>query len=173
MTKAIRLFVVAVIVLSVASVTQAASNTLSPKEVIKRYLQLDSEAAGLSPETWSELGQYTTFPSPPTWESFVVIQAYDVGKAIEGHTRAQIQVTYYPIGQMSDTFKVDHKVEHVSFSLNNVKGQWKVDAPMLTPHVSFDVIKRRLQQQSASNPASKKANDDLLKQMEAALQTGK
>jgi D-aminopeptidase len=43
-----------------------------------------------------------------------------------------------------------------------------VDSPALMPHVSYVVMKKRLDQASAANPKSKKANDELLAQITAA-----
>lgn len=140
----------------------------SPKAVMERYLTLDAEAAGLAPETWPELGQYTTSPQAPKWETFTVIDRYELGKTVEGHTRAQVHVTYHPLGQMSDKFTADTKPEVVVFVLNKVKEQWKVDGPTLMPHVSFEVMQKRLNANSAADPKEKKANDDLIAQIMAA-----
>jgi hypothetical protein len=140
----------------------------SPKALMERYLQLDADAAGLSAATWPELGQYTAFPQAPKWDTFVIIDRYEIGKILEGHTRAQVRVTYSPVGQLSDKFTADSKPETVIFYLNKVQDQWKVDSPALMPHVSYVVMKKRLDQASAANPKSKKANDELLAQITAA-----
>jgi hypothetical protein len=140
----------------------------SPKELVENYLKLDADAAGLAPETWPELGQYTDFPQAPKWEAFVVIDRYEITKIMEGHTRAQVRVTYHPLGQLSDKFTTGTAPENVVFYLNKVKDQWKVDSPPLMPHVSFEVMKRRLNANSAANPKEKKVNDALIAQIEAA-----
>jgi hypothetical protein len=129
-------------------------------------MRLDAEAAGLSPSTWPELGQYTNFPQAPKWESFVVIDRYEIGNVLEGHTRAQVRATYHPLGQLSDKFIPGTAPEPVVFYLNKVQGQWKVDSPPIMPHVSFEVMKKRLSTSSAANPKEKKANDVLLQQIE-------
>jgi hypothetical protein len=145
----------------------------SPKELIENYLKQDADAAGLAPETWPELGQYTNFPLAPKWETFVVIDRYEITKIMEGHTRALVGVIYHPLGQLSDKFTADTKPENVLFYLNKVKDQWKVDSPPLVPHVSFDVMKKRLNANSLANPKEKKANDALLQQIESARLTVK
>jgi hypothetical protein len=140
----------------------------TPKAVIERYLQLDAEAAGLSAATWPELGQYTTFPQAPKWDTFVVIDHFEIVKILEGHTRAQVRVTYSPLGQLSDKFTADTKPEMVVFFLNKVRDQWKVDGPPLMPHVSFEVMKKRLIAGSTANPKEKKTNEALIAQISAA-----
>ena len=139
----------------------------SPKALVEQYTRLDAQAAGLSAETWPELGQYTTFPVAPKWDSFVVIERYEIGKVLEGHTRAQVRTTYYPLGKLSDKFIPGTQPETVVFFLNKVKDEWKVDSPALIPHVSYDVMKKRLNANSAANPKEKMANDALLQQIEA------
>jgi|ERR1035437_6230827 hypothetical protein len=141
-----------------------------PKAVVERYLQLDADAAGLAAETWPELGQYTNFPQAPAWESFVVIERYEIGKVLEAHTRAQVRVTYYPLGKLSDKFVPDIQPENIVFFLNKIKEQWKVDSPPLVPHVSYAVMQKRLNANSAANPKEKKTNDALLQQIEAVRQ---
>jgi len=140
----------------------------TPKALVEIYARLDSEAAGLSEATWPELGQYTTFPKAPKWETFVVIDRYEIGRVMEGHTRAQVRVTYYPLGKLSDKFATDTRPENVVFYLNKVADQWKVDSPPLVPHVSFEVMKRRLSASSAAGPKEKAAHDALIRQIEAA-----
>ena len=153
-----------------AATVQAANGVYpsTPRALVEKYLQLDAEAAGLSPETWPELGQYTTFPQSPKWETFVVIDRYEITKVLEGHTRAQVRVTYQALGQLSDKFVKDSKAENVVFYLNKVQDEWKVDSPPLMPHVSFEVMKKRLGTNSAANPKEKTTNDALIRQIEEA-----
>lgn len=151
----------------------AASNGYppTPKGVMEKYLRLDAEAAGLSASTWPELGQYTTWPQALAWDTFVVIDRYQIGKVIQGHTRAQVRVTYQPLGQLSDQFVPGTQPEAVVFYLNKVNGRWKVDGPALMPHVAFEVMKRRLEAKSTSDPKVKKANDDLLRKIVVARES--
>jgi hypothetical protein len=154
-----------------ASVATADNYPATPKALVETYMRLDAEAAGLSPATWPELGQYTNFPQAPKWETFVVIDHYDIDRVMEGHTRAQVRVTYHPLGRLSDKFVPGTAPEPVIFYLNKVQDQWKVDSPPIMPHVSFEVMKKRLNTNSAANPKEKKANDALIQQIEYARST--
>jgi hypothetical protein len=159
----------AVLMMSVVSRRAAASDyPQTPQAVVQKYVSLDADAAGLSASTWPELGQYTTFPQAPKWDTFVVIDGYEIGKTLEGHSRAQVRVAYHPLGQLSDKFTVDTKPENVVFYLVKDHDQWKVDSPPLMPHVSFEVMKKRLNASSAANPKAKKTNDALIAQIDAA-----
>ena len=145
----------------------------TPRALVETYMRLDAEAAGLSPATWPEIGQYTNFPQAPKWETFVVIDRYDIDRVMEGHTRAQVRVTYHPLGRFSDKFTPGTAPEPVVFYLNKVQGLWKVDSPPVMPHVAFEVMRKRLAANSAANPKEKKANDNLLQQIEAVRSTVK
>jgi len=138
----------------------------TPRAVLEKFLQLDADAAGISSETWPEIARYSTWPGWPAWENFVVIDHYTIGKVMQGSTRAQINVAYQTLGQLSDKFVEDVKTENVAYHLNKVQGQWRVDGPQLPPHVSFDVMKRRL----AAAPNAKASNDALIQQIETARQ---
>jgi hypothetical protein len=139
----------------------------TPKALVETYTRLDAEAAGLSPSTWPELGQYTNFPQAPKWDRFIVIDRYEIGNALEGHTRAQVRVLYHTLGQFADKFTPDTQPEKAIFYLTKSQDQWKVDSPIM-PHVSFEVVKRRLTAASAADPKQKKTNDALLQQIESA-----
>ena len=145
----------------------------TPKALIETYLRLDAEAAGLSPTTWPELGQYTNFPQAPKWETFAVIDRYDIDRVMEGHTRAQVRATYHPLGRLSDKFTPGTAPEPMTFYLSKVQDQWKVDSPPIMPHVSFEVMQKRLNAKSATNPKEKKANDALIQQIESVRLTTK
>ncbi len=144
MKRHLSYIVLAGLVLGHANSWAASDYPSTPKAVMERYLQLDADAAGLSVATWPELGQFTTFAQAPKWETFVVIDRYELGKILEGHTRAQVKVTYFPIGTLSDKFVANSAPELVVFFLNKVHNQWKVDSPPLMPHVAFEVMKKRL-----------------------------
>ena len=157
--------------LAVAGSWAAAPYPATPRALVEEYLRLDAEAAGLSPSTWPELGRYTNFPQAPKWDSFIVIDRYAVEKVLEGHTRAQVRVTYHPLGRLSDHFTPDAGPENAVFYLVMTQGQWKVDSPPGMPHVSFEVMKKRLNASSAANPKVKQANEALLQQIESAHST--
>lgn len=137
------------------------------KGVLEQFLAADADAAGLSPQTWPEIARYTTWPSSPAWDSFVVIDHYTLGKTLEGSTRAQATVIYQTLGRLGEKFTSDPKPETVVFHLNKVNGQWKVDNP-LPPHVSFAVMRKRLESANAANPKVKASNDEVLNQIETA-----
>jgi len=144
-----------------------ASHPTSPQAVIEKFLQLDSDAAGLSKETWPEFAQYTTYSEAPSWDTFIVIDRYELGPVMVGSTRAQAQVTYYPLGRLSDTFTPDTRPEAMTYHLNLVGDQWKVDSTQLIPHIAWDVMKRRLEAASAADPKVKTTNDALIAQISA------
>lgn len=149
---------------------QAKPPLASAKAALEKFLVLDSQAAGLSAETWPELGALTTWVTAPGWDTFTIIRRYEISKVMEGKKRAQVTVTYYPLGRMSDGFAPETKNEVVVYHLNKVGNEWKVDGPQLNPHVSYEVMKARLEARSAQDPKAKAGNDALLQQIEAVRQ---
>lgn len=153
--------------LSISALVFADSYPSKPKDVLAKYLELDSEAAGLSTSTWPELGAYTTWTQAPTWDTFMVIQRYEIGKVLTGSTRAQVNVTYYPLGKLTSTFEANTQPETVYYHLNKVAGVWRVDTPELIPHVAWPVMRKRLEAASAKDAAAKKSNGALISQINA------
>ncbi len=168
------ILVTAVSLASVRCVVQAEeAYPKAPKAVLERFLQLDSSAAGLSPSTYTELVRYTTWGQAPAWDGFVVIDRYEVGKISVGTTRALAMVTYHVLGKLASAFTADTKTEVVSFHINKIDNAWKVDSPQIPPHVSWDVMKKRLEAASVSDPKVKATNDSLIAQIAAAKQTAR
>lgn len=161
-----------ILLFSMAGMAQAKEKPLSARGVLEKYLALDADAAGLSQQSWPEFSRYTTWVTAPSWDGFTIISRYEVGRLMEGHTRAQATVTYYPIGKMTTTFAAQSKPESVLYHLNKVGNDWKVDSPQLPPHVDYNVMKRRLEKRSTDDPKAKPANDQLIAQIEAARQGG-
>jgi hypothetical protein len=164
-------FLVSLVVFSLTTQIRADETyPKTPKDVMEKYLALDADAAGLSDSTFPELGRYTTWPSAPAWDNFVVIDHYEVGRVLVGTTRAQAIVTYQPLGTMTTAFTPNVQPEAVTYHLNNVNGSWKVDSPQLVPHVAWGVMKRRLEAAGAKDPKVKKVNDDLIARIIAVKQ---
>jgi len=155
------------VVFALGCSSQIASHPSTPQAVIEKFLQLDSDAAGLSKETWPEFAQYTTYSEAPSWDTFIVIDHYELGSVMVGSTRAQAQVTYYPLGKLTETFTPDTHPEMVTYHLNMVGDLWKVDSTQLIPHIAWDVMKRRLETASAADPKVKATNNALIAQISA------
>ncbi len=150
-----------------------ASYPKSPKDVLSAFLKADSEAAGLSAESWPDLMRYTTWTKPPAWDKFVIIDHFDVGNVQTGSTRAQATVTYRTVGQMGSTFNPAPGPEEVIFHLNKVGDAWKVDSPQALPHVSWTVMQKRLADASEKDPNVKAVNDALMAQISSSAQGSK
>jgi hypothetical protein len=142
----------------------------TPKEVMAGFLRLDADAAAIVPETWPELGRYTTWPAYIPYKKLIVIERYEIGRIQQGSTRALITVTYHPIGVLSDKFEENTAGETVGYHLNKVDGEWRVDSPQLAPHVLFNVMRQRLDKASAASAKVKPTNDALITQIETARQ---
>ena len=142
-----------------------------PKGVLSAFLEADSQAAALSPQTWPDLARYTTWHDAPKWDKFTIVDRIEIGDIRTGSTRAQITVTYHDLGVMSASSFASHPApEDVVFYINQVNGQWKVDLPQIMPHVSWPVFQKRLNDASATDPKMKAANDALINQIAAAAQ---
>lgn len=126
--------------------------------VMNRYLQLDGNADRVSDKNWEDVKPYVTWLTPIPWDTMVVINDYRLTQVNVGSTRAQAIVVYTDIGELGSQFTPGKRIETVTYHLNKVGNEWKVDGPVLKPHVLYSVMEQRL----AGNP--------LLTQLKAAKQ---
>jgi len=124
--------------------------------VMNRYLQLDGNADRVSDKNWADVKPVVTWLTPVSWNTVIVITDYRLTRVNVGSTRAQAIVVYTNIGELSDRFTPEKRIETVTYHLNKVGKDWKVDGPVLKPHVLYSVMEQRL----AGNP--------LLEQLKAA-----
>lgn len=116
--------------------------------VMNRYLQLDGNADRVSDKNWSDVQPVVTWMTPVSWSTMIVINDYRLTQVNVGSTRAQAIVVYTDLGELGSQFTPAKKIETVTYHLNKVGHDWKVDGPVLKPHVLYSVMEQRL----AGNP---------------------
>lgn len=107
----------------------------SPKDVVLKFCLSDAEGKRLSSDTWTAIMPLITWTDEPGWDTAVVISDFRVINAEVSSVKATVSVKYHILGSVSVDFKKGDTYETEKFELVYVNGTWKIDKPVITPHV--------------------------------------
>lgn len=123
-------------------------NGASPTSVIQEYCKLDFVGARLSSQTLdnqsiTELG---TWLEEPGWDSFVVIRNFEIVNSSMGKMKSSVTVRYFVLGKMFGA-KIVASRQHeelVTYVLTKSGNAWRIQHPLIAPHVSVQAAKTAL-----------------------------
>jgi hypothetical protein len=121
----------------------------SPVSVVRQYCRLDAEGARLSSDN-PNVEQYfalVKWPDEPGWDGAVVVRNFAVTHSKPGQSRSAVTVRYFVLGDMDGATVTDskHHTELVTFTLTKSGGTWKIDGPLIPPHISVHAAIASLQ----------------------------
>jgi hypothetical protein len=143
-------------ILALTAPAFAGSYPGSPAAVVAAYVEADGAGMALDSTTAGQVLKYTTWEDAPGWDSFAVIKSYDIGEVGYDESKASVQITYHLLGQLAGSaFTAKKTEESVSFELQKVKGQWKIEKPQLSPHLEADSAITFLKTIASDDPSAK------------------
>lgn len=127
-----------------ASQTVAKSAMLdqSPTAVVREYCELDMKGARLSSQNpyVDKIFALVSWPDEPGWDSAIVVKKFAIVSARLGHQTPTVTVRYNVFGKMTGTHvaPLNKREEFVTFSLSRSGSGWKIERPLIPPHVSVE-----------------------------------
>jgi hypothetical protein len=118
----------------------------SPENIVEFYCQHDFEGARLSGKTWGKIAQLITWQDEPGWDTITVISSFVIIDSKQGENEADVIVEYGPSTniQPGEQYEIMTDPKRVHFQLKNINGIWKISGPMIMPHVSEEIVIKRL-----------------------------
>jgi hypothetical protein len=119
----------------------------SPEKIVENYCQHDFEGSRLSGKTWREIANLITWQDEPGWDIITVISSFAIIDSKQGENEADVIVEYSPSMniQPGEQYEILTDPKRIDFHLQNVNGIWKISSPMIMPHVSEEVVLKRLE----------------------------
>lgn len=121
---------------------------VSPAEVVRQYCKLDSEGARLSSQNpyLDNIFSLATWQDEPGWDSATVTRGFAITQARAGRATSAVTVRYEVLGNMSGTSVVASRqhIQLVTFVLRKSTAGWKIDRPLIRPHVSIQAASAAL-----------------------------
>ena len=132
-------------------------------KVLQRYVQLDRGGARLDGTRYHSVAALTSWSEEPGWDSFVVTSGLAIGRPqlSDGKIVARVRYdvegimeggTFTPLsGLGSDTASRLAIGEPVAFTLVSTPDGWKIESPLIAPHVGFASARAVAQELGAEN----------------------
>ncbi|PYU35098.1 MAG: hypothetical protein DMG28_03845 [Acidobacteria bacterium] len=111
---------------------------LRPKDVVKEYCRLDFEGARLSSDTRSQVASLIAWEEERGWDQAVIVSKYRVTNVVVRGNHATARVEFKVLGRLEgdEPFVLGRRVEAVHFGLERTEDVWKIENPIIAPHVS-------------------------------------
>ena len=114
----------------------------SPASVVREYCRLDLEGARLSSNNPDSEKYFAlvAWPDEPGWDGAIVIRNFAVTRSSSGQALAEVTVKYSVLGTLSGaavTASPRHE-ESVTFTLKRSGSTWKIERPLISPHISVN-----------------------------------
>jgi hypothetical protein len=171
MIKAIRGVILTIMVIACWQSIAFATPAPAAEDILKQFLKLDYDGAGLSTDGNGKIHPLTTWEDGPGWDACIVVTGYKIGEPRNSGMDVIIPVTYEVLGMVSggvewiplskknrsNTFGDQVDVDYV---LAKIDGGWKIKGPQIYPHVSLDVALEMHERNLADIPADMKIQKD-------------
>jgi hypothetical protein len=145
--------VAVLIILLVPSYQGSEDHPATPVQVVQRYCEFDSNVGRISSANFAKLPSLTTWDEEPGWDTVTVISGFKVISSKQSQGSAVVTVRWNVLGYSeAENVTKQQKAEIVSYKLRRVKGQWKIESPILQPHVSLTTVRTFVVDQFKKEP---------------------
>jgi len=125
----------------------------SPEEVVRRYCDFDLRTGRISTANFAKLPPLVSWEEEPGWDTVTVVSGYKILSAKQYQDRATVTVKWDVLGRSeAENVTKDNKSEVIDYQLRLVKGLWKIEAPVIPPHVSLPALRAFVLSQFRGDP---------------------
>lgn len=117
------------------------SDPSTPTDVVRQYCEFDLNIGRISSSNFAKLPNLTTWEEEPGWDTVVVVSGFKILSASQSGKRAAVTVKWRRLGTAEGENVVrDRRPEIVRYNLKLVGGNWRIDSPVIPPHVSVPTL---------------------------------
>jgi hypothetical protein len=114
----------------------------TPAEVVRQYCEFDFKIGRISSENFEKQPPVTTWDEEPGWDGVEVVSSFKIVSSNQSEDRAVVTIKWQVLGEFSgEKVTAGQKEEVVEYQLKLVGGLWKIDSPVLSPHVSVATLR--------------------------------
>lgn len=134
------------VVLLVSGGCCSGENVLHPRDIVEKYCRFDFEGGRLTSETWSQGAPFVTWEEEAGWDTIVVVAGFEVVSVKEETNTAFVAVNFSVRGRLetAERFVEENRTETVTFQLRQTDKGWRIESPLIAPHVSARRITQHL-----------------------------
>ena len=114
----------------------------APGEVVRQYCDFDFKIGRISSENAAQLPPLTTWEEEPGWDGVTVVAGFQIVSTKVSQDRSSVTVRWQVLGDFNaERVVAKQKEEIVEYQLKLVGGFWKIDSPVICPHVSAPTLR--------------------------------
>ena len=114
----------------------------TPAGVVRLYCDFDLNSGRISTENFEKLPPIVTWEQEPGWDTVVVVSGFKIVSSTQTQDHAVVAVKWAVLGHAeAENVTREEKSEVVAYQLKLLKGLWKIDSPIIPPHVSLPTLR--------------------------------
>ena len=131
----------AVIVMAGCSAIKNEQTTKNVHNKVHDYCQTDFNGDRL--QLNENLKQYVSWEEESGWDHFTVIEGFKIDSIKIADASATVVVEYAVVGSVNDSLLLNPqpKQEVITFNLSKTGSGWRINSPLIPPHVSLQKTK--------------------------------
>jgi hypothetical protein len=158
----------AVLILSVAFPQVSGSYPATSVGVVRAYCNFDLNTGRISSANFAKLPAYSTWGVEPGWDTVTIVSGFQIVSSKQTDDHAVVEVRWNVLGHMDgERANRDEKPELVDYHLKLVEKRWKIEAPVIPPHVSLPTMRAFLMAEFKNDPERQKS---LMKSLDGLLE---
>jgi hypothetical protein len=113
-----------------------------PDEVVRQYCEFDFKIGRISSENFAQLPPLTTWEEESGWDGATVVSGFQIVSTKMSQDRTIVTARWQVLGDFSaERVVAEQKEEVVEYQLKRVGALWKIDSPVISPHVSVATLR--------------------------------
>jgi hypothetical protein len=127
------------------STSHAAS--ADPADVVRKYCQLDYQGHRLTGTAWKQVAELVAWENESGWDTATVVAGFRISAEQKKGKQWVVTVVFDVLGTMvGDSFHEKHEPETVAFYLTRSHSKWRIQRPVIMPHVSIAAMRANLRE---------------------------
>jgi hypothetical protein len=125
----------------------------TPASVVRLYCNFDFISGRISTENFSKLSSLVAWEYEPGWDTVVVATGFKILSSTQTHDHAVVTVQWAVLGHSeAENVTREVKAEVIAYQLKLLKGLWKIESPVIPPHVSLPTLRAFILKNFRSEP---------------------
>jgi hypothetical protein len=125
----------------------------TPADVVRMYCEFDLKTGRISTANFAKLPPLVTWEEEPGWDTVTIVSGFRILSSKLFDRRATVSVRWDVLGHSeAENVTKDRKSEVVEYQLKQINGLWKIDEPVIPPHILLSTARAFVLSQFQNEP---------------------
>jgi len=121
-----------------------------PETVVKAFCDFDARGKRflrhLSDKERTFYQSLVHWEAEPVWKKVIIVKNYGIADIKKNHDTAEISVTYHRNAEYAaGNLLIQEKVEKIKFKITKTDTGWKIEGPIVCPHMDAKTLVKKLE----------------------------